>query len=68
MRMAQVCKGFCEDYQSKGTLMKFKYETGQKRCTRCDIFISVDGHRCPCCNTKLRTKPRNSISRKKIYQ
>ena len=67
--MVLVCKGICEDYQSKGILMKFKYNKGQKRCTCCGLFLNVEGPRCPCCKTKLRTKPRNSLSRiKRAYQ
>ena len=61
--MVLMCKGVCTDFQSKGTLLKLKYEAGQKRCTCCGLFITFDGYRCPCCKTKLRTKPRNSASR-----
>ena len=42
---------------------KFKlgrYESGQKRCQVCQIFIKWDGGIwCPCCSHKLRSNPRN---------
>ncbi|KAF6243169.1 hypothetical protein C6988_04760 [Nitrosopumilus sp. b1] len=67
--MAQVCKGFCEDYQAEKTMLRLKYAEGQKRCTLCALFIKYDGDRCPCCRSKLRTKPRNSSKPKKVvYQ
>jgi hypothetical protein len=37
---------------------KFRYETGQKRCTFCGIFLAVDDTRCICCKAVLRTKAR----------
>ena len=37
-----------------------RYAAGQKRCQICTIFIMFDGIKCPCCNYKLRTKPRKS--------
>jgi len=37
---------------------KIRYEIGQKRCTFCGIFLSVDDTRCICCKAVLRTKPR----------
>ncbi len=43
--------------------MRFKYQEGQKRCSFCGIFIDCEGARCPCCNTILRTKARNRISK-----
>jgi hypothetical protein len=37
---------------------KIRYEIGQKRCTFCGIFLSVDDTRCICCKAVLRTKAR----------
>jgi len=37
-----------------------RYASGQKRCQICSIFMMHNGIKCPCCNYKLRTKPRNS--------
>src|SRR2546427_12544051 len=51
-----------------------RYSTRQKRCQICEIFLKWDGSWCPCCNYKLRTKPRNlkselkSRARRKIAE
>jgi len=42
--------------------MGLKYSSGVKRCTECQVFMDVDSTRCPCCNTKLRTRSRNKKS------
>jgi hypothetical protein len=40
-----------------------RYIIGQKRCQICSIFINYDdGVYCPCCNSKLRTRPRGIAS------
>lgn len=63
--MAASCKGVCSKYKSTGTAMRFKYQEGQKRCSFCGIFIECEGVRCPCCHIRLRTKARNSASKRK---
>jgi hypothetical protein len=35
-----------------------RYSIGQKRCQICELFIEFDGVLCPCCNSRLRTRPR----------
>jgi len=40
---------------------KIQYDTGQRRCQMCDIFIKWDGIWCPCCGYRLRTIPRWAI-------
>ena len=64
------CKGICSEYAVKKVRPKGKgrYESGQKRCSFCDIFISWDGDRCPCCKCFLRKKPRNSKAREKLVK
>ena len=64
------CLGICSEYKVKTLRPKGngRYETGQKRCSFCDIFIEWDGDRCPCCNCFLRKKPRNYKARDKIVQ
>jgi hypothetical protein len=48
------CKGICIRHKaSRG------YANGHKRCNQCDLFIKCEGLWCPCCEYKLRTKPRN---------
>jgi len=56
------CKGICEKY--KATILGFAYNTryadGQKRCQTCEIYMTWDrDSKCPCCGSKLRTKPRH---------
>ncbi|MGC2429222.1 MAG: hypothetical protein WA421_19480, partial [Nitrososphaeraceae archaeon] len=68
-----ACKGICSRYQALKPYIKKKggnannnnnngrggrYSIGQKRCQICDLFIKFEGVLCPCCNSKLRTRPR----------
>ncbi len=57
--MGRTCRGVCIDYKSPKTPNGQKYLLGHKRCSFCDLFMSVNEVRCPCCSTILRTKPRN---------
>src|SRR3972149_4554502 len=53
------CNNQCLQYKAikeTGT----RYGIGQKRCQVCDIFINWNGIFCPCCNYRLRSKPRNN--------
>ena len=45
-----------------------RYESGQKRCSFCEIYIIWDGRNCPCCGTALRSKPRYAKGRDKLVQ
>lgn len=56
-----VCKGICTRFKAIGKgVNEGRYIKGQKRCQRCDIYISWDvSVFCPCCGTRLRYKPRN---------
>jgi hypothetical protein len=58
--MACNCNGVCTRYRAKRLDNGGRYSKGQKRCQRCEIFIKWEGLWCPCCNYRLRTKPRNS--------
>ncbi|TBR22896.1 MAG: hypothetical protein EPO63_06590 [Candidatus Nitrosotenuis sp.] len=51
-----TCKGFCSNIKEK--LESKTYDGGAKRCTCCGIFLFSQKSRCPCCNNRLRTKPR----------
>jgi len=55
------CKGICTRYKAKrGSTKLGWYRQGFKRCQLCEIFIKWnDGLHCPCCGSRLRTKPRN---------
>jgi hypothetical protein len=50
------CSGRCIrvfEGQKRGT-----YLDGDKRCDHCEIFLKVEGNRCPCCDWRLRCSPR----------
>nr|AIF00661.1 hypothetical protein [uncultured marine thaumarchaeote KM3_136_D12]AIF12589.1 hypothetical protein [uncultured marine thaumarchaeote KM3_56_C06] len=63
--MGIACNGICVNYKSTSLHMGLKYSSGVKRCTECQVFMDVDSTRCPCCNTKLRTRSRNKKLRGK---
>jgi len=48
-----TCNGVCENYKAIKPSDGGRYESGQKRCQTCQIFIYYDGVYCPCCNTQL---------------
>ena len=48
----RVCNGVCSRYKVKG-----KYCDGFMRCGICGIFMHVEGNYCPCCRSRLGTKP-----------
>ena len=54
-----ACKGICLRYKATKPTGVGRYSTGQKRCQICTIFLNWDGLWCPCCGSRLRTKPRN---------
>ncbi len=57
--MGQMCKGVCIQYKGPRIQNGKRYESGQKRCSYCDLFIQTEEIRCPCCGVTLRTKPRS---------
>ena len=57
--MGRTCRNICTRYQADPVPNKIRYEIGQKRCTFCGIFLSLDDVRCICCKAVLRTKPRS---------
>lgn len=62
-----ICKKICTQYKAAGSVDKFRYLNGQKRCNECEIFLKWNGLHCPCCGHRLRAKPRNlkAIAREK---
>ncbi len=63
------CKEICSNYAVKYSPREGgRYESGQKWCSCCEIFIKFEGKRCPCCVCVLRGKPRDSKAREKIIQ
>ncbi|MDH3764488.1 MAG: hypothetical protein OER82_01590 [Nitrosopumilus sp.] len=63
-----VCKGICIRYKAKKPTGFSRYFSGQKRCSRCEIFINWDGKHCPCCDYVLRTKPRGTETRRRLLE
>lgn len=51
-----------------GQIHNSRYIDGQGRCQTCDLYVlwNLDSY-CPCCGTKLRTRPR-SRSHKEQYK
>ncbi len=56
--MVQMCNGLCERLKSAPVRNNLRYKTGQKRCSLCAQYFHTEGVRCPCCGTRLRSKPR----------
>ena len=53
------CNGSCKQYKASGNTREGgRYEQGQKRCHRCEIYMVWEGLWCPYCGYLLRTKPR----------
>ena len=61
-----TCKGVCIRHKAKKPTGVGRYQSGQKRCQICEIFINHEGLWCPCCGYKLRTKPRNRVYKNKL--
>ncbi|MDH5416213.1 MAG: hypothetical protein OEW55_03160 [Nitrosopumilus sp.] len=57
--MAQICIGLCERLKTVSMKNSLRYATGQKRCSLCEHFFYTKEHNCPCCKTRLRSKPRS---------
>jgi len=64
--MVNVCIGICTKYKATGFKGHHRYETGQKRCPECEIFMVWEGIRCPCCSVLLRCTPRGNKSRQEL--
>ena len=61
------CVGNCKKYKSKiNTHEGGRYEQGQKRCHKCEMFIKWEGLWCPCCGYLLRTKPRATKPKRRM--
>ncbi|HII36810.1 MAG TPA: hypothetical protein HA319_07465 [Nitrosopumilaceae archaeon] len=63
-----ICREICVKYKAYRTLRGSRYTTGQKRCNLCNIFLKWDGLFCPCCNYKLRQRPRNRKFKEKFLR
>ena len=56
--MVQSCKGICGQIKATSVPNNLRYKDGQKRCGLCNCYFAIKNYSCPCCNTKLRSKPR----------
>ena len=62
------CMGRCKLYKPNKRIGDgHRYLNGQKRCQECEVFVLWDGIRCPCCNGRLRSKPKGSKFKKAFY-
>lgn len=61
-----TCKGICLRHKAQKPVGSGRYIIGQKRCQVCEIFMKWEATWCPCCGYRLRTKPRNSLFKKKL--
>lgn len=63
--MMKNCLGTCQNYRAlKPADNQSRYELGQRRCTKCGIFMMWAGIWCPCCGFRLRTKSHSSKSKR----
>jgi len=53
----EICKKYIVTKIPRGI---GRYQSGQKLCRYCGIFIKFNGSQCPCCNTRLRIKRRST--------
>ena len=59
-----TCKGTCIRYKAtRSSSSSSHYESGHKRCSKCEIFLQWDGNYCPCCGINLRTRPKSTAGR-----
>lgn len=65
------CRGVCRrpEYAFHPTFRvrgrQSLYASGAKRCTPCSAWVVWDGRFCPCCSAPLRTRPRNTMFKRK---
>jgi hypothetical protein len=48
------CKGICVRYKANRPRSGMRYESGQKRCQACEIFMIWQDLWSPCCRYRLR--------------
>jgi lipopolysaccharide biosynthesis regulator YciM len=68
--MRSNCKGKCHTMTKIETRkgVRGSFRLGFKRCSECEYFFKVEGNRCPCCNSMMKTKPRNNTARRKLEE
>jgi len=63
-----TCKGICIRHKADKPIGAGRYESGQKRCQVCDVYMNWGDLWCPCCGYRLRTKPRNLKYKAKLRE
>ena len=62
-----TCREICARYKAtKSNYCSSHYALGNKRCSRCEVFIKWDGIHCPCCKLILRTNPKGTSGRNQL--
>ena len=63
-----ACRGICERLKARkpSDASLSRYLSGQKRCQTCTIFLVWGDPFCPCCGSRLRSRPRNSGNRRAL--
>jgi hypothetical protein len=57
-----ACKGLCDRVTTN-----IRYYKGDvKRCSVCCVYIDTPDLFCPCCNSRLRTRPRDGRLRERF--
>lgn len=54
-----MCRGLCERLKAASFTNNLRYKIGQKWCSLCALFFFTEENICPCCKTRLRSKPRS---------
>ena len=62
------CKGICIHHKAPKPVGSSRYANGQRLCRRCNLFIKWDGLWYPCCECKLRTRPRHPKYKAKLRE
>jgi len=63
------CKGLCKTkFHSLIGNSLLRYQNNQKRCGVCDVYFTMVGSNCPCCNTILHVRSRHSKAKQKYYK
>lgn len=57
--MVQMCRGLCERVKTTSFTNNLRYKIGQKWRSLCALFLFTEEHSCPCCKTRLRSRPRS---------
>lgn len=63
-----TCNDLCRVLKVMGKSSFMKYGNGLKYCSICRVWFESYRFRCPCCNTKLRSKPRSHACKQKYRE